>query len=127
MSGQLRKWSCLPIASEAHVDQPIVHSIQFFEAETEPRHHSGPEAFYQNIRLPRDREQRFLALRVFQIQGHAFLAAIRAREDGWIHGAGIVASSRLFNLDDLRAPVRQLLSRNGAGEQSSEIQNYYSG
>ena len=126
---ELRERPVLAVAGNRAHHQPWIAFLQRLPADAELVHHSGTEAFNDNVGCL-DHLQKVVALRrILQVEPEALLAAIDCDEElrhflaHRTHGARIVASARILDLDHFGAHVGKMHGGYRARQQPGEVED----
>ena len=119
--------------AQGAVHEARIERLQRVVVAAQPLHHAGPKALDQHVVFFGQSVQHGLAVGVLQVQGQAFLVAVRkaggdgARlvRPGGGAGAGQFAGRRRFDLEHLGPHVRQHHGAERAGPDAGEFQNFY--
>ena len=129
VSGHARVWTGLAKTMHAHVDEPRKLRAQRVLVEPEFRELLRAHAVHEHVGGGDQRLQRFLRIRLLEIEHHALLAAIAAekhRRHALFHGgAGMargIARGR-FYLDDLGPVVSQHLAAHRAEDHAGKVEH----
>lgn len=84
------------------------------------RHDAGAEALEDHVRFGEQLEKDLAAFRGVEVQGEAFLAAIRQASD---RGTHVVAELRILDLDHMRAEVGEVLRAQWPWQQARQVEH----
>ncbi len=130
VTGHVAQRAVLPVAGDGAVNDGRVVRAHARVIGAEPRHDPGAKALDDDVGSRSQVHEGLHALGLLQIQLEAALVAVDEIENRGdarlVVGPAltrIVARARVFDLDDVRAHVRQVQTAHGAGEEPGQIQN----
>ena len=124
-----RKRPRLPVAADRAIDDPGVDALRVLVVDGELLGHARPEGFEHHIRFLEQAVRDGASLRLRQVQRQPLLVAVDAVEvDAALLVLGrivaaVVADSRLFDLDHMRAHIGEQLRTPRPRQQPAEIRN----
>ncbi len=134
---QVSERAILAEAGNGAVDEARIVDAQRIEAQSKAIHHAGPEVLDDDRRAVHEPPKHLLAAHVLEVQGDRALAGILGEERN-AHELPIecricaelarkITRLRDFDLDDVGAEVRELMTAERSGENVGEVKHTDSG
>src|SRR5207249_11833137 len=133
VAGAMRLRARLAEPGDRAVDEPWVQAREGAVPEAELVHRPGPEVLEEHVALAHQRAEDLPTLGRLEVQRHALLVPVDGHEVGRLTAderwptAGVVALTRLLDLDHLGAHVAERHRAEGTGENPGEVEHANSG